>query len=376
MPFIYLDFASILELQRTAVEAGLANDGSRATLFSGIDVDFVVSIPQSSNAAQQVLLDLTAMNRQRRLTDGSVPLQIWLLTASVLTASREEQQVFRKYLDMVTRIVSGEPQDTPGLNRVPDAQERIVHQDDTLPLGFLAGAMAVCRGVVKVRVPRYNNGSPVVDAMNRPTLHLGTGWLLAPGLIMTNHHVVNARELGEAVASAADLVLQGKGASVVFDYDAESLPGQAVDAAELVAADATLDYAILRLTSDLGRAPLPLAQERLVNPQGGYIPVNIVQHPLGQAKMVAIRNNLVREISETEIQYFTDTMSGSSGSPVLDDAWRVVALHRASRSVDNISFQGKSTAYVNIGTPIPAICQHIRTNHPAVWERIVPAAAG
>ena len=338
MAFIYLDFASILELQRTVVEAGLANDGGRATLLSGIDGAFVVAIPQSSNPAQQMLLDLTAMNRQRRLTDGSVPLQIWLMTASALTASRDDkQQVFRKHLDAVTRIASSAPQDTPGLNHVPDAQERIVHQDDMLPLGFLAGAMAVCRGVVKVRVPRYNNGSPVADAMNRPILYLGTGWLLAPGLIMTNHHVVNAREQGEAVATAGDLALQGKGASVVFDYDAESLPGQVVDAAELVVADAALDYAILRLTSDLGRAPLPLAQERLVNPPGGYVPVNIVQHPLGQAKMVAIRNNLVREISDTEIQYFTDTMSGSSGSPVLDDAWRVVALHRASRSPERVN---------------------------------------
>ena len=47
--------------------------------------------------------------------------------------------------------------------------------------------------------------------------------------------------------------------------------------------------------------------------------------------------------------------SGSSGSPVFNDQWQVVALHRASTYVAQVEFQGKTTAYVNVGTHMSAI---------------------
>jgi V8-like Glu-specific endopeptidase len=58
--------------------------------------------------------------------------------------------------------------------------------------------------------------------------------------------------------------------------------------------------------------------------------VCIIQHPGGQTKKVALQHNLVRDVDTEKIQYWTDTDLGSSGSPVFDDRWDVVALHHFS----------------------------------------------
>jgi Trypsin-like peptidase domain/Effector-associated domain 1 len=55
---------------------------------------------------------------------------------------------------------------------------------------------------------------------------------------------------------------------------------------------------------------------------------NIIQHPGGESKQIAIYNNRVTEVSETYIRYTTDTLGGSSGSPVFDDEWHLIALHQ------------------------------------------------
>jgi len=57
--------------------------------------------------------------------------------------------------------------------------------------------------------------------------------------------------------------------------------------------------------------------------------VNIIQHPNGEPKQLAIRNNQVVDELELFLHYRTDTDPGSSGSPVFNDQWEVVALHHS-----------------------------------------------
>jgi hypothetical protein len=57
--------------------------------------------------------------------------------------------------------------------------------------------------------------------------------------------------------------------------------------------------------------------------------VNIIQHPGGMPKQIALYHNVVAYADHRRIQYLTDTMPGSSGSPVFDSAWRLVALHHS-----------------------------------------------
>ena len=80
--------------------------------------------------------------------------------------------------------------------------------------------------------------------------------------------------------------------------------------------------------------------------------LNIIHHPDGDFKQLSIRKNLFIKITPTSIWYQTDTAPGSSGSPVFNDQWQVVALHhmgvgRKNESGDYIDKDGKVIPKVN-----------------------------
>jgi len=71
--------------------------------------------------------------------------------------------------------------------------------------------------------------------------------------------------------------------------------------------------------------------------------VNIIQHPEGGYKQIVLGNNRVLELVEHFFLYEADTLPGSSGLPVFNRQWEIVALHRRSvpRVVDgNIMTKG------------------------------------
>ena len=55
----------------------------------------------------------------------------------------------------------------------------------------------------------------------------------------------------------------------------------------------------------------------------------IIQHPEGGPKQLSFFHNVVVHVGEGRVQYLTDTQPGSSGSPVFDRGWNVVALHHS-----------------------------------------------
>jgi V8-like Glu-specific endopeptidase len=57
--------------------------------------------------------------------------------------------------------------------------------------------------------------------------------------------------------------------------------------------------------------------------------VNIIQHPGGGPKQISYFHNVVAYADEKRIQYLTDTQPGSSGSPVFDRQWQLVAVHHS-----------------------------------------------
>ncbi|MFF9803079.1 trypsin-like serine peptidase, partial [Streptomyces rochei] len=57
--------------------------------------------------------------------------------------------------------------------------------------------------------------------------------------------------------------------------------------------------------------------------------VNIVGHPSGRLKEVALRDNTLQVRLDDFLHYRTDTEPGNSGSPVFNDQWEVVALHHS-----------------------------------------------
>ncbi|MFF8386032.1 trypsin-like peptidase domain-containing protein [Streptomyces kanasensis] len=371
----YLSPEELLALRDAAVDAGLADPAVRPLLFQGIMPRYRSTLPLLAAPGLQVQSDLAEMNRVERLVDGSVPLETWLRNAVAQSTAAAPVAVFQRALDDVARGANGEPDVLAG-RPVPEIKEEIVHRDDTVPFGFLRGGDAAGAAVARLKVPPYEGGRPL-QPNGFP--HAGTGWLVAPDLMVTNHHVVNARSATggtRVVAGQDDLLVQARHTRARFDYESEDTETAEVAVRELVAADADLDYAVLRLAEAPGRPLLRLAGRTLRVAAGEVVAVNIIQHPGGAPKRVALRNNLVFDADDRDLRYFTDTRSGSSGSPVLTDDWLVVALHRGTRRVEDVHFQGRDTAFVNVGTQMTAVMAHLAERAPAVHAEIGAAQQG
>ncbi len=369
----YLPSEEIVRLVDASLEAGLADPLVRRLLLDGIMPKYRGTLPLIAAPGMQVHSDLNEMNRVERLVDGSVPLEIWLRNAVAQTVEAGPLAVFQKALDEVARDAAGEP-DVPAGLPAGETKEEIIHRDDTVPFEFLHGGEEAGRAVARIKVLPYQAGAPL-QPNGFP--HSGTGWLIAPDLLVTNHHVVNARTRSatdRAVVDPADLQLQAQNSRSRFDYGADDTETEEVAASGLVAWDEALDYAVLRLTGQPLRAALRVATEPLTV-AGEPVAVNIIQHPGGQPKRVALRNNLVYEANENDVRYFTDTRGGSSGSPVFTDDWQVVALHRGTRRVEDVNFQGKTTAFVNVGTQMSSVMRHLREHSPQVHDEITAAQA-
>lgn len=158
----------------------------------------------------------------------------------------------------------------------------------------------------------------------------GTGFLVAPGVLMTNHHVL--RNESDANAAAVQFNYE-------FDVDGREFAGHIFDLRpdRLFVADVDLDFALVAVEAQ--------ARDRTLLSEFGHLPmvktigkirvgqnVNIVQHPQGERKQVVFRQSTLQPLPkepDTVAHYSGDTKPGSSGSPVLSDLWEVVALHHA-----------------------------------------------
>lgn len=163
------------------------------------------------------------------------------------------------------------------------------------------------------------------DGKELAPVAIATGFLIARGLLLTNHHVLPSA--GEA---------SGLFANFLYDYNDRGVAtGRyyplAPDA--FFHADELLDFALVAVEEgesatldDLGVVPLIEATPKILVGQ----PVNIIQHPDGQGKTYAIRENrLVDVLDSGFLHYETDTLGGSSGSPAFSQNWELVALHHS-----------------------------------------------
>ena len=197
------------------------------------------------------------------------------------------------------------------------ANERIIDGNDLFPIAYLQTGMDRSSSVCRINL-RNSRGQ---------TLGYGTGFLVSPSLILTNNHVLEKKEA--ALYSLAE-----------FNYedDENFLPLPVVsfrlDPDKFFLTDERLDFSLVGVQevatsgiriADFGFLPL-LAQKGKIL-EGEY--VSAIQHPKGGPKAVTIRENEVRFLSTDYIHYLTDTEPGSSGSPVFNDQWVVVALHHA-----------------------------------------------
>jgi V8-like Glu-specific endopeptidase len=57
----------------------------------------------------------------------------------------------------------------------------------------------------------------------------------------------------------------------------------------------------------------------------------IIGHPMGSPQLrLSLHNSLMLDVGNRYAWYRSPTQPGSSGSPVFDDQWRVIALHHGA----------------------------------------------
>jgi endonuclease G, mitochondrial len=347
----------------------------RDTLLADLPSNVVLGLNRDENARTDLTLVLGQLDRLGRLTaTGERPLiivaQAALSDVEGFEAGRKLESVIK---DLEAHYGRGEPAQpadaslTP-VGRLPNGEtpEAVIFGDERVSYLFVDRALAAAASVARLVVPRFIGGSWV----GQPAL--GTGWVLAPGLVITNHHVIAARFGGERPAGADEYRAQAERARAWFDYRVEGGPREERAFVELVRANAELDYAILRLEDGAGRKPLALVRERPALARGDRL--NIVQCPNGGPIKYAIRSNHYVATAgpgrEHFLRYLTDTEGGSSGSPVFDDNWKVVALHHAAAPVPRQEHRGQITYVNNQGVSIHTILDDL----PAALRREIATA--
>jgi hypothetical protein len=317
---MWLDADQVRAVQKAALDSGLIFDVQRSLLLQGLPPGFRAALVVDPTPLNQFNLDLGKLNSIERLADGLVPLIRYLQNAAEQLELRglPQAEIFKRHANEVGNRVRGAAVAAlppPSTLREVIKHEVIVGRDDMVDFAFISRALAAGGSVARILVPRFEGGNQVKLANGEPWVARGTTWIIGPRLMITNHHVVNARLADEAEpdASDADFRLQAKNATVEFDFDRADAVKKTFTVESLIYASKTLDYAILRFEKDPCRTAIALNPHRLKLTATSYIAVNIIQHPRGEAKRIAFRNNLVTATDEEMIRYFTDTDFGSSG---------------------------------------------------------------
>jgi len=196
---------------------------------------------------------------------------------------------------------------TPKSEHLDTKLERLIEINDLLPVSFLEEGYKKARTIGRISTKTS----------------LGTGFLIAPNIIMTNNHVLKNRQ-------------EANGSFIEFNYElnvnglpknVESYP---LDPDSLFITYPGLDFTIVAVSGKpgdkLGWIPLLRNQFTITRHERIYI----VQHPKGRRKEIGIHDNKTSRILEHIFRYTTDTEPGSSGSPCFNREWELVGIHHSA----------------------------------------------
>jgi endonuclease G, mitochondrial len=196
--------------------------------------------------------------------------------------------------------------------------ERIIQGNDLVGINYLAKGTQAARPVCRIQL--RDAGGNVIG--------FGSGFLVAPGVLLTNHHVfATGLESRHSVADFDfELDVRGQDRPAVhfgFDPNRFFYANKELDFALVAVQPRSIDGA--RELKDWGWLPLDGRSGK--SDVGEYL--TIVQHPSGERKQVVVRENKLLKFDGDVIWYATDTVGGSSGAPVFNRFWQVVALHHS-----------------------------------------------
>ncbi len=225
----------------------------------------------------------------------------------------------------------------------------IIGSSSLLPFDFLRTGDRLGRAVVKIQ---RGDGS------------VGTGFLIAHDIILTNHHV-----LPDPSTAATAYALANYEAQPARDPSGQPtiVP---LDPNQLFVTDADLDFTFCAVEGldHLGTIPLDRNSLNVLTSEC----VNIIQHPRGRPKEIALQENRVARVDNLVLQYYCDTEPGSSGSPVFNNRWQLLALHHASVMTD----EPEPSPYPDGSGKVRYLNEGIRLSAIALWLETFEVNAG
>ena len=227
----------------------------------------------------------------------------------------------------------------------------------------LLSAMPVCR--IVLRTPAGHERG------------WGTGVMISPRLMLTNQHVLTSPQDAEHTEAEFNYTLD-VAARPVTSYRFRLRPDLYFHN------NAGKDMALVAVeTMDItGNTQLQRFGYHRLIPESGKAWLKewmtIVQHPQGGRRQFAIRENqCINDADDLVLWYKSDTAKGSSGAPVFNDSFQLVALHHAGvarkntgdtryilldgtqvKSIDDVE-EGRVDWIANAGIRISRICQEI-----------------
>lgn len=217
--------------------------------------------------------------------------------------------------------------------------ETIINTPDFVDVRYLDAGVAAARATGRVNIGGAGRG-------------FGTGFMVSPSLLLTNHHVLPSAEVARTSVIEFNFQDGIDGAQLTM----QPFP---LDPTTFYLADRDRDFALVAVSATAAQLA-PFGFNKLIEAEGKAVVgefVTIVQHPAGRKKQIALRENRIVDIPELHLHYSADTEPGSSGSPVFNDQWEVVALHHASvRAPEQTAFGG----FVNEGVRISRIVRFLR----------------
>uniref|UniRef100_UPI003D926D6A DNA/RNA non-specific endonuclease n=1 Tax=Gordonia sp. B7-2 TaxID=3420932 RepID=UPI003D926D6A len=318
----------------------------------------VVSPTPSAQGAFDSEHDLQVAAAARRLQDRSTSRRQHeeVLARSNGLAEADDPERIRKRLariaDYYSPTAQAQPQPTIELGveetaaavAAPSAElERIINTADFLGVRYLDDGVLAARAIGRVQI----------GAASGHLQGYGTGFLVTPDLLLTNHHVLPDAQTARISLIEFDYQ-DGAGGTELSSHTYQLNPDK------FFVADRQRDFALVAVTDDSGTLK-GYGFNRLTAAQGTVIigeNVTIVQHPGGRKKQIVLRENKLIDIPDGFVHYSADTEPGSSGSPVFNDQWEVVALHHASVPAPERSEFG---GFLNEGVRISSILNYLRT---------------
>jgi len=205
----------------------------------------------------------------------------------------------------------------PNQARADILLEKILDGNDLTPVAFLHMGVKASRAVGRMQ-------STLPDFRRQ----FGTGFLVGPNVLMTNHHVLPDVQTARQTRLDLDYELDLNGQEL-FPQQHRLAPDQLFETNEqldctVVAVNPQPEFGTHSL-AHFGWLPLSNREGKAI--VGEFL--SIIQHPGGERKQVCVRENKLLRYGDDTLWYQADTVAGSSGSPVFNPFWQVVALHHS-----------------------------------------------